>query len=261
MTSTESRASFGEHGPGETTICSGASARIAQTVLRAQIALRTWPVTPAKASGTSSHTSTRAGSTGPGSARRPIGTRLTVRNLDSAPGRTQVAVLEGSAMLEPSAVFEFEGEKYDWEYTLDDAKRTGDACKGDGTLKTMWAKRPEDMLWARLVSRSVRRLAPEICAGLYTPEEVADMHKTETVALTQDEIIARAKIVEPIAEPITEMPENYDCNVCPAGYGKWSGKPWDDMPAHILHSALDSNRLDIDMENAIIRVLEARGEA
>ncbi|GAA0504446.1 FecR domain-containing protein [Pigmentiphaga daeguensis] len=34
---------------------------------------------------------------------RPIGTRFTVRNLDSAPGRTQVAVLEGSAMLEPSA--------------------------------------------------------------------------------------------------------------------------------------------------------------
>jgi hypothetical protein len=160
-----------------------------------------------------------------------------------------------------AAVFEFEGQKHDWEYTLEDAKRTGDALDGKGRVKDMWLKRPEDMLWARLVSRSVRKLAPEICAGLYTPEEVADIHKTEPVALTQDEIIARAKIVEPIAEPITEMPENYDCNVCPAGYGKWSGKPWDDMPAHILHSALDSKRLDIDTESAIIRVLEARGEA
>jgi hypothetical protein len=114
-------------------------------------------------------------------------------------------VIENS-LTRAAAVFEFEEKKYDWEYTIEDAKRTGDALDGKGRMKDMWIKRPEDMLWARLVSRSVRKLAPEICAGLYTPEEVTDFDdrnpRAKPVPLTQDEIIARAKVVTP--EPETK---------------------------------------------------------
>jgi hypothetical protein len=56
-----------------------------------------------------------------------------------------------------AAEVEFEGQKLPFEFTMDDAKRTGDCFKSDGkTLKLTWQKRPEDMLWARLVSRMVR---------------------------------------------------------------------------------------------------------
>ncbi len=74
-----------------------------------------------------------------------------------------------------AADFAFEGQVLHGVFTMDDARRTGDCLKSDGkTLKANWEKRPDDMLWARMVSRSVRRLSPEIVAGLYTPEEVQD---------------------------------------------------------------------------------------
>ena len=58
-----------------------------------------------------------------------------------------------------AAEVEFEGQKLPFEFTMEDAKRTGDCFKGDGkTLKLTWQKRPDDMLWARMVSRMVRRL-------------------------------------------------------------------------------------------------------
>ncbi len=99
-----------------------------------------------------------------------------------------------------AAEVEFEGQKLPFEFTMEDAKRTGDCFKGDGkTLKLTWQKRPDDMLWARMVSRMVRRLCPEINAGLYSPEEVQEFDTPTPGAaptpITEDEAARRAKNV------------------------------------------------------------------
>ena len=169
----------------------------------------------------------------------------------------KVQITENS-VTRAAAVFSFEGQKYDWEYTIDDAKRTGDALKGDGTVKQMWQKRPDDMLWARLVSRSIRKLAPEICSGLYTPEEVADFddqkpgRNREPQPIDIDDAISRAKVVEPV-----------DWSRCPDGFGEYSGMRWEDMPESILQSAAASAILPDDYKSEIRAILAQRqgGEA
>lgn len=71
---------------------------------------------------------------------------------------------------------EFEGEKYDFEFTMQEAEHAGYPFRNgrDGSLKDNWRSSPSDMLWARLTSKTVRRLCPEIVAGIYTPEETQD---------------------------------------------------------------------------------------
>lgn len=158
-----------------------------------------------------------------------------------------------------AADFTFEGHTYPFEYTLEDAKRTGDALKGDGTIKQMWQKRPEDMLWARLVSRSVRRLAPEICSGLYTPEEVSDFEDrpargADPSPITVDDALARAKVVQ--AGDIMD-----DANYCPIGGEKYEGVAWANMDGEILSYALNSDAPEItEKHRAAIRAEIAKRE-
>lgn len=56
-------------------------------------------------------------------------------------------------------------------YTAEDARKAGylPAKPGSG-----WHKNPDAMLRARCVSKALRMLAPEVVAGTFTPEEVAD---------------------------------------------------------------------------------------
>lgn len=83
-----------------------------------------------------------------------------------------------------------DGETFENEFTRAQAEASrwpwkdwGDHSKG---LKDNWAT-PTDfkaMLWARLVSDSVRAFAPEIVAGIYTPEELADANVVDTKITT-----------------------------------------------------------------------------
>jgi len=140
---------------------------------------------------------------------------------------------------EAAATFEFEGQTYKAAYTIEDAERTGDCFKKDGTtLKYTWEKRPDDMLWARMISRAVRRLCPEINAGLYTSEEVADFDNAPQadaapVVISPAEAADRAKPVEAeLVDPIeavdcdTTMPDTADYTVSPIGGEGVKGKPW-----------------------------------
>jgi hypothetical protein len=43
----------------------------------------------------------------------------------------------------------------------------------------------ENMLFARLVSQSLRKICPELAAGIYTPEEMSDVIEGEVVALAK----------------------------------------------------------------------------
>ena len=63
-------------------------------------------------------------------------------------------------------------------FTVEDAKRAGliPAKPGSG-----WQKSPDAMLRARCISKAMRMIAPEVVAGTYTPEEVADFSDTTPV--------------------------------------------------------------------------------
>jgi hypothetical protein len=76
------------------------------------------------------------------------------------------------------AEFEFEGQTLRGSFSLDDARRMLGRDK-DGKDRIdkpngNWQKNPDAMLRARLLSNFIRIMAPEIVAGVYTPEEVQD---------------------------------------------------------------------------------------
>lgn len=68
----------------------------------------------------------------------------------------------------------YDGNDITLAYTLDDAKQAGllPARGGSG-----WAKFPAEMMRARLISKAVRMIAPEVCTGTYTPEELEDIQR------------------------------------------------------------------------------------
>ena len=164
-----------------------------------------------------------------------------------------------------AAHFSFEGNERDFEFTMDDARRTGDCFKADGkTLKHNWAKRADDMLWARMVSRAVRRLCPEINAGLYSPEEMQEgdgdaAARPPMRVLTPEEVqtrIASAKTVTAtLAATSATLP---DCTRVPDGFGDVSGKPWAELDDDMLGIALECAELDAGYKAAIRLVLEER---
>lgn len=82
----------------------------------------------------------------------------------------------------------YDGNDIIMEYTTEDAKQAGllPARAGSG-----WAKFPAEMMRARLISKAVRMLAPEVCTGAYTPEEIADFD--------QPKPSTRYSVLEPVA--------------------------------------------------------------
>jgi hypothetical protein len=76
------------------------------------------------------------------------------------------------------AEFEFEGQTLRGSFSLDDARRMlGKDKDGKDRIDKPngnWQKNPDAMLRARLLSNFIRMMAPEIVAGVYTPEEVQD---------------------------------------------------------------------------------------
>jgi len=70
------------------------------------------------------------------------------------------------------ADFIFEGETTRVRYSIDDAKKAGLVRP-----RSQWITQPNAMLRARLISKSVRMLCPEVNSGLYSPEELKDIKK------------------------------------------------------------------------------------
>lgn len=89
-----------------------------------------------------------------------------------------------------------------WDMAQEEKWPFGKPAKdGKPTLKTNWATPigRQDMLWARVVSRGVRRVAPHIVAGRYTPDELADYVDVPAVEESPREgevVDAEFKIVE-----------------------------------------------------------------
>lgn len=74
-------------------------------------------------------------------------------------------------------------------------------------LKTNWSTAigRQDMLWARVVSRGVRRLAPGVVCGRYTPEEITDIADDQpTIKAKVEKVVAAKVVTESAIEPIED---------------------------------------------------------
>lgn len=74
-------------------------------------------------------------------------------------------------------------------------------------LKTNWSTAigRQDMLWARVVSRGVRRLAPGVVCGRYTPEEITDIADDQpTIKAKVEKVVAAKVVTEPAIKPIED---------------------------------------------------------
>ena len=163
-----------------------------------------------------------------------------------------------------AAMFEFEGNKIEFAVTVEDAKRTGDAFKSDGkTLKHNYAHRSDDMLWARMVSKAVRRLCPEIVYGLYSPEETGDFSQErgapnrEPVAITVETAKARQQQTQPQETTIIEA-TTYD--ICPVRDSIHFGRNWHALSFDEITSFCASNWTDPDMTDGHRDVIQRIAE-
>ena len=96
----------------------------------------------------------------------------------------------------------YDGNDVELSYTAEDAKAAGflPARGGSG-----WAKFPAEMMRARLISKAVRMLAPEVCTGSYTPEEIADFDQPKPYT---PQVTVVAVQPEPKAVDVEVVPNN-----------------------------------------------------
>lgn len=109
----------------------------------------------------------------------------------------------------------YDGNDIELAYTLEDAKQAGlypPAKPGSG-----WAKNPADMLRARLISKAIRMLAPEVCTGQYTPEEIEDFNtptKAAPLLSKTEPVVAPAPAAVEVQEAVvvdqTGIPSKLD---------------------------------------------------
>lgn len=94
----------------------------------------------------------------------------------------------------------YDGNDIELAYTADDAKAAGflPARGGSG-----WAKFPAEMMRARLISKAVRMLCPEVVTGTYTPEEIADFAQPSPVQVLATQPQAKAVDVEVVPTAVT----------------------------------------------------------
>jgi hypothetical protein len=85
----------------------------------------------------------------------------------------------------------WEGQTHQFVWTWEEAQESRwpwkDPSDHKEGLKDNWST-PEDrenMLWARLISKSLRRICPELCSGIYTPEEMEDVASTPAIVTSQ----------------------------------------------------------------------------
>lgn len=90
------------------------------------------------------------------------------------------------------ATFEYDGQSAVIKYTIEDAKNVvGDKLdKPDSN----WKKDRGAMLRARLITKAIRILAPELIAGVYTPEELEDSGAVSTPAAAKDRAARRKEL-------------------------------------------------------------------
>ena len=116
-----------------------------------------------------------------------------------------------------SAVFEKDGEEFSATYTIEDAKIEGHLNKNGN----VWAKSAPDMLRARLVSKVIRMLDPEINSGFYDQNEmpIDQVAGVRDVSGKADDLLSKTEDppptdvfveTEPVVEPVVESEPTAD---------------------------------------------------
>ena len=88
----------------------------------------------------------------------------------------RIKVLKSDAT-EARAMFshpEYQPEPIERSVTYAQFEKSG-LVKGKDGVKKNWRESPEDMLWARLVTKSIRKIDPGIVVGIYSEDEVEDI--------------------------------------------------------------------------------------
>ena len=103
------------------------------------------------------------------------------------------------------AEWKYDGTEIQLSFTIEDAKQAGLLPAKPGSA---WNRYPDALLRARLISKAVRMLAPEVCAGAYTPEELHEIDtppsplklasaetEPKVVPLSEEHMLARLKAI------------------------------------------------------------------
>lgn len=106
-----------------------------------------------------------------------------------------------------------DGSSQTFSFTWEEAQQEG-LQKGKNGVKTNWStpRRRMQMLWARVVSDAVRAMAPQVCAGRYTPEDFGQVEQDREqdgpqIVDTAGEVVAQPAAPEAVKEAAgTETP-------------------------------------------------------
>ena len=101
----------------------------------------------------------------------------------------------GEDGVEAKAEFSYRGNKgLIIAFSMKNAEQAGLIKSGSN-----WGKDPGPMLRARVISRAVRMLAPEVCMGAYTPEELGDSSAGNSPVGTIDNVSSAPSNSKPAA--------------------------------------------------------------
>lgn len=146
-----------------------------------------------------------------------------------------------------AAVFSKDENTLEAEYRMADAQEAGICFQKDGkTLKSNWRQHPKQMLWARLISDSVRAVDPGVNMGVYTPEEVQDFDDRPTPPMSYPAPKAESAptpVSAPKAEATVAEVMEVDPTRMPAG--KLKGKLWNEISTKYLQLIVDSDHASL----------------
>lgn len=144
--------------------------------------------------------------------------------------------------------FAFGDNEITIDLTIKDAQESGLTHNAKGQWKNTWKNFPRQMLWARVVSTAIRLVAPQIVAGIYTPEEVQDFDSkpidTQAIRVEATEVKLPVEPKQEASAPKTELAATAEqaaspkAGVCPCG--TVAGKAWSDIPTATLNTILSS---------------------
>lgn len=111
---------------------------------------------------------------------------------------------------EARAEFSYDGQTLEIAYTIEDAKKVmGKDDKGKDRIDqpdSNWSKDRGAMLRARLITKAIRIIAPELIAGVYTPEELEDSGAVSAPAPAKDRAARKKELEEQAATTIVDEP-------------------------------------------------------
>jgi hypothetical protein len=163
---------------------------------------------------------------------------------------------------EAKAIWSYaENKDLEVSYTIEDAKNDNIPIDKAGSA---WKNSRADMLRARLITKTLRMICPEVNHGVYTPEEVAEFVVEDGPVTQEPKRVnkpAKAKVVkpEPVEADVEDAEEvtDFDYGLCPVD-GAMCGKKWADMP--LEHLKLAMKLKDPMMEKGHFEAIEAEIE-